>query len=147
MEQSSRTRLITALVLLAVFMSGALVGAAADGSLLAGPASGLDAEAAAKKESSRRPPMYEQVGPDDQQSAAIATIVQEHRSRMDALHAEFRELYNPRYQSIVHDSREAIKAVFTAEQAAEYQLLLDERDQRRAGEEAEQDGPRSRGGS
>ena len=73
--------------------------------------------------------------PDDEQSAQIATIVQGYRADMDALHEEFRRAYDPRYDAILFDAREAIKAVLTPEQAAEYQTLVDEREARKAEKE------------
>ena len=83
-------------------------------------------------ERERRVPMYEQVGPSERQMVAIDSIVDEHRARMKALHAEFRSAYNPRYQDLVHETREAIKGVFTEEQAMEYDSLLAAWDQGRA---------------
>jgi NADPH-dependent glutamate synthase beta subunit-like oxidoreductase len=80
-----------------------------------------------EEEAPRRTPMYEQVGPDSAQSVMIAALVEEHRARMNALNEEFQENYDPRYRAIIEETREAIKEVFTAEQAAEYQRLVEER--------------------
>jgi len=134
MDSGSRTRLMTAVILVVVFGAGLLLGAALDGSLAAGPAGGTAvlAEGTAEEAPRSRVPMYEQVGPGDAQKIQIDSIVKEHRANMDALHEEFRGLYNPRYRALVQEVREAIKGVFSPEQADRYQLLLDEFDQRRA---------------
>ena len=127
MEKNARTRLTTALVLAVVFASGALLGLAVDRSLEAEPA-----EVADEGERRRRVPIYEQVEPSESQSISIDSIVEEHRNRMSSLHAEFRSAYNPRYQALLEETREAIKGVFTPEQAMAYDSLLAEWDRRRA---------------
>ena len=48
------------------------------------------------------------------------------------MHEEFRSAYNPRYQALIQETREAIKEVFSEEQAAEYEALLNDFDRRRA---------------
>ena len=141
MSRQTRTRILTAGVLLSVFGAGMLLGFAADTTLTPDPASASIATPAEEVASTevdepRRTPMYEQVGPDSAQSVLIAELVQEHRARMDALNREFQEHYDPRYRAIVEETREAIKAVFTPEQAARYQEIVEERDRRRAAEEA-----------
>lgn len=141
MSRQTRTRLLTAGVLLSVFGAGVLMGFAADTTFTPPPASAsvaqsTDEAVSAEPEEPRRTPMYEQVGPDSAQSVQIAALVQEHRARMDALNREFQENYDPRYRAIVEETREAIKRVFTPEQAARYQEIVDERDRRRAAEEA-----------
>ncbi len=131
MDKNSRTRLGTAFVLAIVFASGALLGLAVYRSLEAGPAENVE-EVAGESARERRVPMYEQVGPTEGQMVSIDSIVEEHRSRMKSLHAEFRSTYNPRYQALVEETREAIKGVFTPDQAMAYDSLLVERDRRRA---------------
>ncbi len=154
MEKLLRTRLLTALVLAAVFSSGVLVGMAADrGAAVVETAAAGDSTARQgdgereRERERRRTPIYEQVQPTPEQRARIDSIVKEHRQRMDALQEEFRkayrelrDAYDPRYQELIRDTREAIKAVLTPEQAEEYQRLLDEWDRRRA--EREQRGER-----
>ena len=130
MEKNARTRLVTALVLAVVFASGALLGLAVDRSLAADPAEKV--EEADEGERRHRVPMYEQVGPSESQRVSIDSIVGEHRARMKSLHAEFRSAYNPRYEALLEETREAIKGVFTPEQALAYDSLLAERDRRRA---------------
>jgi Spy/CpxP family protein refolding chaperone len=140
MSRQTRTRLLTAGVLLTVFGAGVLLGFAADTTMTPSPASASvvqpEAPEAEGEEAPRRTPMYEQVGPDSAQSVMIASLVEEHRARMDALNREFQENYDPRYRTIVEETREAIKEVFTEEQAAHYQRLVEERDRRRAAEQA-----------
>jgi cell division septation protein DedD len=134
MEKNARTRLVTALVLAVVFASGALLGLAVDRSLDADPAENV--EGADDGERRRRVPMYEQVGPSESQMISIDSIVEEHRARMSALHAEFRSAYNPRYEALLEETREAIKGVFSPEQALAYDSLLAQRDRRRAERES-----------
>jgi Spy/CpxP family protein refolding chaperone len=141
MSRQTKTRILSAGVLLAVFGAGVLLGFAADTTFTPPPASASvmgpgDADAAADTDEPRRTPMYEQVGPDSAQSVEIAALVEAHRARMDALNREFQENYDPRYRAIVEETREAIKQVFTPEQAARYQEIVEERDRRRAAEEA-----------
>lgn len=148
MSQRTRTRILTVSLLLTVFGAGVLLGFAANTTLTATPASALsgaaeDARGAngedGKEDEDDRPPMYEQVGPDSAQSVVIDSIVKEHRARMDSLNREFQENYDPRFRAIVEDTREAIKEVFTAEQAARYQELVEARDRERAAEEGGED--------
>ncbi len=135
MEHGSRTRLVTAVMLAVVFASGVLLGLAADNNLGAEPpqiaAQGADGDQRDGKRE-RRTPMYEQVGPSTDQMVFIDSIVKEYRTQMDGLHTEFRRAYNPRYQALIQETREVIKTVFSEEQAAEYQALLDDFDRRRA---------------
>lgn len=143
MSRQTRTRLLTAGVLLTVFGAGVLLGFAADMTVTPSPASASllqsDVTPEGEEEGEEAPPrraMYEQVGPDSAQSVMIAALVEEHRARMASLNREFQEHYDPRYRTIVEDTREAIKDVFTSEQAAQYQRLVEERDRRRAREQA-----------
>lgn len=142
MSQQTKTRLLTAGVLLTVFGSGLLLGFAADTALNATPAAALvtteASEGAAAEGEGEEPrvPMYEQVGPDAAQSVVIDSIVEEHRARIDALNREFQEHYDPQFRAIVEETRAAIRTVFTPEQAELYQELTDERDRQRAAEQA-----------
>lgn len=144
MSQQTKTRLLTAGVLLTVFGTGLLLGFTADTALNATPAAALvsteaseSAEAEAETEAEEpRVPMYEQVGPDSAQSVVIDSIVEEHRARIDALNREFQEHYDPQFRAIVEETRAAIRTVFTPEQAERYQELTDERDRLRAAEQA-----------
>ena len=136
MEQGSRTRLMTAVILAVVFGSGALLGLAMDSSVLANPAS-VEASGEESEERQdergrrRRPPIYSRVDPTEAQQLQIDSIVRIHRERMRALNDEFEEQFNPQYRSILEDTRDGIAAALTPEQAAEYRRLLEEFDRRR----------------
>lgn len=144
MSAQTRTRILTAGVLLTVFGAGLLLGFAADEAVTATPAAALvvpaadpvEGEEGADAEAPRRLPMYAQVGPDSVQGVVIDSIVVEHRARLDALNREFQERYDPQFRAIVEETRQAIKAVFTPEQAARYQELVDARDRQRAEDQA-----------
>ena len=127
MEHGSRTRLVTAVMLAVVFASGVLLGVAGDGNLFAAERQG------------GKQRMYEQVGPTADQMVFIDSIVKDHRASMRALHQEFRLAYDPLYDAVIQDTRRGIKDVFSEEQAAEYQVLLDEFDQRKAAERKEKE--------
>ncbi len=135
MEHRSRTRLVTAVMLVVVFASGVLLGIAADSNLGAEPPQIASGNAAGEERDGkrrRRTRMYDQVGPSMDQKISIDSIMKEHRARMNALHEEFNIAYNPLYQAVIQDTRGAIKDVFSEEQAAEYQALLDDFDRRKA---------------
>ncbi len=132
MEHKSRTRLLTALLLAVVFATGILVGLAADSGLGATTPEVVADSSKAEAAREERTPMWEQVGPTAAQATTIDSIVREHRLRMDELHAEFRSAYNPRYEALIEETRQAILGVFDAEQAAQYQALLNDYDRRRA---------------
>ena len=147
MSQSSRTRLLTAGILVAVFGTGVLVGLVVDSGLGATP-SPETAEAAPapeatepaeeepQEESPRRRYIYEEVEPNETQLARIDSIVAEHRAKRRALDEEFEARHEVERRAILLETRDAIKAVLSPEQAAEYQRLLDEWDEERAQEEA-----------
>jgi len=80
--------------------------------------------------------MYEQVGPTADQSLLIDSIVTEHRSKMQSLQEQFRLDYNPRYDALIDSTRESIKDVFTAEQAARYDSLIADWEERKAERDA-----------
>ena len=135
MEHSSWTRLVTALVLAAVFGTGVLLGFAADSDLDAETHDGVESSAVAggataEETAERRPPQYTLVDPNEAQLSRIDSIVAEHRARTNALveqNEETRAQYREDFAAIVHATREAIKGVLSPDQASEYQRLLDER--------------------
>ena len=131
MEKVRRIRLVTVLVLAAVFSAGLLVGVAADRSMAAAPAVAEEV-AGSSVTPARRVPMYEQVGPDEAQKMLLDSIVDDYRSSMKQLHAEFRAAYNPRYQALVDSTRASIKAVLTSEQANAYDSLVADLERKRA---------------
>jgi hypothetical protein len=143
MEQGSRTRLVTALVLVAVFGAGVLLGLAADSNLRADPTEIVtesgDDEGGAEESRGGRTLTYLRVEPNESQLTLIDSIVAEHRARTNALDEDLRAKYRSDFRVILLETREAIKEVLTPQQAAEYQRLLDERDARDAAERANRD--------
>lgn len=139
MEHVSRTRLLTAVVLTAVFGAGVLLGLVADSSLGAEPAEVAE-ETRGEAESERRSRrIYPQVNPTPDQQARIDAIVSEHRERKNALDKDTRAAYGEGFREILLETRAGIRGVFTPEQAAEYQRLLDEHDARQATERENRD--------
>jgi hypothetical protein len=134
MERILRTRVVTGLVLAVVFGAGVVLGLAADRSLIAEPGAEMaDARTGADSTAqSRRRPLYEQVAPTEEQKVRIDSIVDEYRSAMKALHAEFRAAYNPRYDALVAGTRTAIRGVLTTEQARAYDSLVADYERRRS---------------
>ena len=139
MEHGSRTRLATAVVLAVVFAAGVLVGYAADSNLGAEAAEVVSEVENDGSRAERRRFTYEQVSPTAEQQILIDSIVREHRSRTNALDKENRVALRRGFREILLETREAIKGVFTPEQAAEYQTLLDERDARAGAEREDRD--------
>ena len=138
MESAPRMRLITALMLTVVFASGVVVGLAADSKLGAAPSETAEAGERADAQP-RRVPMYEQVGPNESQMVLIDSIVRDYREAMSSLHRDFREAYNPRYQALIEETREAIKGVLDSAQVVAYDSLIAENDRRRAAERERRD--------
>lgn len=143
MSDTSRTRLITAGVLVAVFGTGILVGLVVDSELGAAPVPAEVAETAQEGEepeeesSGERRYLYQQVGANESQLAGIDSIIQEHRARRNAIDEELKRVeaeFEVDYRANLLNTREAIKSVLSADQAAEYQRLLDEWDARRQAE-------------
>ena len=134
MEHGSRTKLVTAVILAVVLGAGVMLGLVSDGSLVALPVEEdtmNDADRGRVSERRRRTPMYEQVGPTEAQGVLIDSILEGQRQHMRLLHDEFRASYDPRYQAVIQQTREAILEVFTSEQASEYRVLLQEFDESR----------------
>ncbi len=147
MEHGSKTRLLTAVVIAAVFGAGVLIGYAADSSLEAEPpdAVAVEPDEVVGEEEERRSPIYAQLGPTDEQQAEIDSIIEVHRERTNALDKQTRRQLRQGFREILLETRQAIRQVFPPEQGAEYQRLLDEWDERQAAErEAERQGRDSR---
>lgn len=138
MDRLLRTRLATVVVLTAVFAAGVLLGLAADRTLAAPPAAEGSSDVEEGR-TERRPALYEQVNPTDEQRVAIDSIVAEMRTAMRALHAEFRVAYDTRYAALINETRYAIRGVLTPVQAQAYDSLVAERDRQRAEREARDD--------
>lgn len=151
MGQTSRTRLLTAGVLITVFGSGILVGLVLDSELGASPTPELSdvqtseapevvdtTEAEADEDDDGfECCIYHKVEPNEFQLARIDSIVQEHRNRRDALDEALNAEREIEHRAILLDTRESIKSVLTPEQASEYQHLLDEWDAQEEQREAE----------
>ena len=141
MGQASRTRLTTALLLVAVFGTGVLIGFAADTDATAQATEvsiePVAADSASGEEQPRRRRLYDGVEPNETQLGLIDSIVTVHRARTNELDEEMRAQLNDGFREILLQTRDAIKGVLTAEQAAEYQRILDEYDARRAARENE----------
>jgi Spy/CpxP family protein refolding chaperone len=144
MEHRLRTRLVTALVLAAVFGAGVLLGLAADSNLGATPPE-VTADApeteTEEAEAPRRRRIYDQVEPTEDQRHLIDSIIEEHRARTNALDDEMRAEYRGGFRVILLETREAIKGVLTTEQATEYERLLEEYDARGRAERDNGDEP------
>lgn len=153
MNHEVRTRLTTAIILLVVFGSGVMLGLAADSSLSAeapsdsvavpSATSGTDSsEAAAAAQPTERRYIYQQVDPNEAQLARIDSVVAAMRAERQALDEKFQQLqvqWDAERRELTLATREAIKAVLSPEQAAEYQRLLDDWDARREAERENED--------
>jgi hypothetical protein len=147
MDRSTRTRLVTGLVLLLVLAAGMVLGVAVDrqwrGSGLtaegarqsegrgSGRESGAQRPSAPDSVSRRRPLLVEQVGLSQGQKVKVDSIVAFYRSRMHALRDEFDQAYAARYQEVLTGTRNALRAILGAEQRAAYDSLLLDADRRR----------------
>ncbi len=142
MDQPSRTRLTTVILLVAVFGTGVLIGFAADTEATAQvtevSVERLPADSTSEEEDPpRRRRLYDELSPNEIQLGLIDSIVSVHRARTNELDEEMRTQLSAGFREILLETRDAIKSVFTAEQAAEYQRILDEYDARRAARENE----------
>ncbi len=147
MEHVSRTRIVTAVVLVVVFASGVLLGLAADRNLSTerhgrrgsrSPALAQTREGEGPEGERRRRYIYEQVEPTAEQQVVIDSMMKVYignrESLQEKLRTDYRELrssYDPRYQLLGEGIRSSIKDIFSEEQAAEYQTLLDDFDRQR----------------
>ena len=137
MKTHSQATLTSVFVLVVVFGSGLLVGAAFDGIGSSEAAETTEPQASMNPQpEARRTPMYEQVGITDDQRVVIDSIVVANRTRVRANRAA----YDSAYRALVVETRAAIKTVMGPEQRARYDSILAENDARRAAEEAEREG-------
>lgn len=143
-SSSRRVRLVTLGVFLLVFLSGFLVGFAVDRTLIAGQAAEETEEGDRRDHDDdrhrERRYVIDQVELEAGQRSRVDSIVAYHRQRTKELSEEFEEEFRPRYREIVSETREAIKAVLTAEQAATYDSLLAERARHRSRRDDDSDG-------
>lgn len=147
MEQGTRTRLATILILLLILATGAVLGIAADRRLETRSQSASEAslqdeagpsgeeEAEGEESPRRRRLIVEQVGLSPEQKAQVDSIVAHYRQEMrdlqDELQVELRQAYTPRYRGLLEETREEIRGVLTPDQRMEYDSLLVEHDRRR----------------
>ena len=130
MESGLKARLVTTVVLVLVFGSGLTMGLALDRTPETAPTE-EDARPEradgsgdrSRRDRGPRPLLVEQVGLTVEQKSQVDQIVEESRKRMKGLENETQ----PRYHSIIEETRTAIKEVLTDEQRAEYDALLAER--------------------
>ncbi len=142
MAGTMRTKVVSAGVLLAVFVAGALVGAAFDRTLGAAPAETGErippvADARSDEDGERRERrrgMWERVDPTEDQRVVIDSILRHHRARMGELRDDFESRYNPRYWAIVDSTRNGIRAVFNEDQRIRYDSMTAAFDERRMDE-------------
>ena len=90
MEHGSRTRLVTAVMLAVVFVSGLLLGLAADSNLSAEPPAVVATapEGDEPEAEPRRRYIYEQVEPTPEQSALIDSMMNDYRESRESLEEE-----------------------------------------------------------
>jgi len=134
MEHSSRTRLLSAVVVAVVFGAGVLIGFAADTNLGAEPADPATEEVAEEAPTRDRTPIYLQLQPTPEEQVRIDSIVQVHRERTTELDKETRRAFRQGFREILLSTRQAIREVFPPEKGDEYQRLLDEYDAQQAAE-------------
>lgn len=132
MKTHARATATSALVLVAVFAAGTLVGRAWDrGSVVEAAPAGEAAQETGGGEEQRRTPMYERVGLSDAQRVQVDSIVVHYRGDVRELQRASREAYDQQYMALVEAVRESIKGVMDAEQRAQYDSMLAASDERR----------------
>lgn len=132
MKTHARATATSALVLVAVFAAGTLVGRAwHQGSVGEAASVGETAQEEGGGEEGRRTPMYERVGLSDAQRVLVDSIVVHYRSDVRELQRESRESYDQQYMALVEAVRGAIKGVMTAQQRTQYDSILAASDERR----------------
>jgi Spy/CpxP family protein refolding chaperone len=148
MQEGTRTRFATVLILLLVLATGSVMGVAIDRRIGAGGGSGAEETSEGsdslstqgdsvegQSSGNQRRLMVEQVGLSDAQHAQVDSIVAEYRRRTRALHDELDDeiqaAYQPRYRVLLDEVREEIKGVLTPDQRMAYDSLLVDYDRRR----------------
>jgi len=123
-----KTNMVAGTALVLLFGSGVVVGLAWDGTASARLPEEVRPEEGSRGREGRRRMIVDNVGLSVVQKAEVDSLVVFHRQRMSDLDMEFR----PRYRVVIHDLREEIKQVLTDDQRVRYEVLLAERDARRA---------------
>jgi Spy/CpxP family protein refolding chaperone len=142
MAVSSGTRFATVLILVTVFVSGGLLGAALDRRLGAEPAPVNETPENQRGERRERGMIVDEVNPSPEQKAQIDSIVALNRDRIRDLRDRLEDEYRPLRRDLVLETREAIKSVLSPEQAAEYTRLLAEYDEKRRNRDSDSNGSR-----
>ncbi len=128
MPTALKAKMVAGTALVLLFGSGVVVGLAWDRTVSAGTPEEVRTEEESRGREGRRRMIVDNVGLSALQKAEVDSLVVFHRQRMSDLDTEFR----PRYRAVIHDLREEIKQVLTDDQRAQYEVLLAERDARRA---------------
>ena len=123
-----KTNMVAGTALVLLFGSGVVVGLAWDGTASARLPEEVRPEEGSRGREGRRRMIVDNVGLSVVQKAEVDSLVVFHRNSMSDLDMEFR----PRYRVVIHDLREEIKQVLTDDQRVRYEVLLAERDARRA---------------
>lgn len=149
MQRALRTRLASLAVLLVVLGAGVVLGVAWErrGRAPASEAAvaeddGGDRDRKRDGDRERRRLIVERVGLSPAQQTRVDSIIEIHRDRMRSLRREFREEYDPRYWSLVQDTRDALRSVLDSAQQARYDSLLAEHDRRRRDDDDDDEGRR-----
>ncbi|NIP59920.1 MAG: hypothetical protein GWM92_16535 [Gemmatimonadetes bacterium] len=148
MERTTKARLASLGVLLAVLVAGFAMGLAWErrsGSLRVEDPAGGEAGAERSREGDdrdgsgkrRRRLIIDRVGLAPEQEERVDSIVRIHRQGMKELQREFRAEYNPRYRALIQETRDEIRGLLTPAQRSTYDSLLAERDRRREREREE----------
>ncbi len=128
MPTALKAKMVAGTALVLLFGSGVVVGLAWDRTASAGTPEEARTEEESRGREGRRRMIVDNVGLSALQKAEVDSLVVFHRQRMSDLDTEFR----PRYRAVIHDLREEIKQVLTDDQRVRYEVLLAERDARRA---------------
>ncbi len=123
-----RAKMVAGIALVLLFGSGIVVGLAWDQTASASPPGEVRADRQSGRERGRRRLIVDNVGLSAVQKVDVDSLVVFHRQRMSELDKEFQ----PRYRAVIADLREEIKQVLTDDQRRRYEVLLAERDARRA---------------
>lgn len=134
MTVPGKTRWVGAGLLAAIFVVGALSGAAVDRILVSTPAeearSRADRRDRDDDDDRRRRFVIHEVEMTADQRAAIDSILKDHSERLRKREDAERERWRGIFRAITDSTLVSIKGVLTEEQQVEYERLLDERRQR-----------------
>ena len=123
-----KAKIVAGSALVLLFGSGIVVGLAWDQTASASPRGEVRTDEESGRKGGRRRLIVDNVGLSASQKADVDSLVAFHRQRMSDLDTKFQ----PRYRAVIGDLREEIKQVLTDDQRMRYDVLLGERDARRA---------------